>query len=630
MKQLNIALILFGILYMLAPYGRMVAVADGNKIVLKNGISVHDIAATEEAAANPQKVGKAYLVTLGKPKSMIRSLAKPSFGTGLSAVRTAGEAKNSNGIVGVPYDTQTNSVVGASSCLVGIKSNSFTNISSDLTFDQVRNQASLFSSLGVSAGLDAGVGPAKLSVTAEFVNSSLDDSKSVNMYFIQSSTSQASISGVVARAAGPDAINVLNGSAQDAYLLSPEKFRALCGNRYVAMARAGARLIVRLTLKFKSEVDKEYFEGKMNLDTGGLLDITAKIKKAVTDTKQDATLTINALQQGGTPLKVMKIFNISEIEARDADASGQTVFPAMECGTASTIDKACKDTIAGIITYGEDTMPEQIKNNTNLYYDLPQAISYATIGLDEGGGTENEQVKLLSAEYAKASKNMRIIDYYALEKFSVGMDVNLTYELKRIATTLNYQIDKIFYSDSIINNCYTVYSPELCSETLKWANHELDEHKLSSDEKADLEYLEHNQYEFGGSGLWRGNKGIGVCGFIPVAAKVVPGTNKKEWQFALDCGLGRVGNPLRKIVAQTSVAEIRIPGLSYSSGEHEITCLTINGPDSTYHHNKDNKELVFKPQSVGSRTYFAQNVKCYKDEIEFGAEEEDTLTLERK
>ncbi|MCC2625671.1 MAG: hypothetical protein K0R14_1544 [Burkholderiales bacterium] len=642
MKQLNIALVLFGALCVLALSGRVKAMADDNKIVLKNGISVHDVAATKEAeAAKPQKVGKAYLVPLGKPKSMIRSFAKPSFGRELSAAKAINEVQTSNGLIGAPYDTLTNTIVSTSSCLAELKNNIFINTKSDLTFDQVERQQSLFKSLGVSAGIEAGAGPVKLSVTAEFINSSLDDSKSVNMYFIQSSTSQAFINGVVQRSAGPGAIDGLTDSAKYEYLLSPESFRTLCGNSYVGKARAGALLIVRMTLKFSSEVAKEDFEGKMSLDTGGLADITAKIKRAVTDTKQDATLTISALQRGGNPLKVVEAFKISEAEASNAAANGQTVIPAMECGTGSNIDESCKNTISAIITYGKDKMPKQIENNTNLYYDLPEAIPYSMIGLDYEAKVENEQLKSFSAQYVKANEDIKIIDYYAMEKYAVDVNVNLIYELKRIANKLHYQIDNIFYNDSIINNCYTAYSPTLCRDILKWADNELSVHKLEAKEKEDLEYLGHNRYEFGGSGLWRGDRGIGACGLIPVTvgSATKPESTFKEGQFALDCGFGIAGNPAIKIKARTSIAEIRIPELSYimkdANGRHEVKCLASDGPRSSDYHNK---ELIFKPQSVGSRTYFAQNVKCYvmheedDKEIreEFGAEGEDVLTLERK
>ncbi|HLX54775.1 MAG TPA: hypothetical protein VKR58_12575, partial [Aquella sp.] len=562
-------------------------------------------------------------------------MARPSFG------KPTSEAVISNSIIGAPYDTFTKSIVSTGSCLSGGISSYLTNGSSNLTFDQIQYQDSLFKSLGVSLGIDAEAGPVKMSLTAEFVSSSLDDSKSINMYFIEGSTSMARIKGVVSKV-GSEAINGLKSAYQDYYLFNQEQFRLLCGTGYVEAARAGALLIVRLTLKFDSEVAKDEFEGKMNADAaGGLLDITAKIKKAVTDTKQNATLTINALQQGGNPLKVVGIFGISEAAASDAEAAGQVVFPAMDCGTGANVDEACQKTIASIIKYGKENMPEQVKNGSNLYYDLPEAVPYSHIGLDENTDIENKQIKLFSSEYVKANKSMLVIDYYAVEKFLIDINVNLLKELGSISTKLRYQINSVFLNEEITNYCYTAYSPGKCQKNLDWANGQLNDnaHKLQPDEKADLEYLELNQYELGGSGLWRGEQGIGACGFIPVTTFIRPVTAVKEGQFALDCGLGKKGNPIRKIVARIKdsedkngfryISEIKLLDLSYNlrdkNGLHYVECLAAD--DKGIY---SNKELTFKPQAAGSSTYFAKNIKCYKDKEEFGIEDEDALTLERK
>lgn len=647
MKQLKIALILLEVLciftlsvgaeamsgnnkklnFVVEPSstsgGGMVAPAtSGGEVILKNGIRIHDVTLTKEGdvSAQPVKSGRAYLVPLGKPKILMHSLAKPTLG------KLATGENVSTSIIGAPYDASTNSIVSLRSCLSEGVDSYLMGGSSNLTFDQIQYQDSLFKSLGVSVGVDAEVGPVKASLTTEFVNSSLDDSKSIHMYFIEGSTSMARIKEIVPKS-GIEAISWLKDGYHNDYLNDPEQFRLLCGTGFVKFARAGARLIVRLTLRFDSEVAKDEFNGKLNADVaGGLLDITAKIKKAVTDTKQNATLSINALQQGGRPLQLVGIFGIDEVAASKAEATGQVVFPAMECGTGANIDEACKTTITKIIKYGKDVMPKQVENGSNLYYDLPIGVSYSTIGLDENLDTKNERVKLFSSEYAKAIKSIHITDYYAVEKFLIGVNKNLLGELDSISKKLYYQINSVFLNDNVMSYCYTAYSTRLCTEALDWADSQLSDkaHKLQTKEKEDLEYLEHNQYELGGTGLWRGEKGgVGACGFIPV-------TTAAEGHFALDCGLGMKGNPARKIVARVQGSEIKIFDLSYSLKDanglpYEVECLAADNK-GVY----NIKELTFKPQAVGSRTYFAKNVKCFKDKEGFGVEGEDDLTLERK
>jgi len=647
MKQLKIAYILFGVLCVLILSGATEAMADDNRnsnpkaepgfagssvvvvpatkageIILKNGIRVHDVASTDSAEPieKSEKHGKTYLVPLGKPKIVLRSLARSTLGKPVPVVTL------SNNIIGAPYDTYTNSIVSSDSCLEGVASYS-TSGSSILTFDQIQYQDSLFKSLGVSVGIDAEVGPVKASLTAEFVNSSLDDSRSINMYFTEGSTSTVYLKFI--EPVVSDAINRLKPFYRELYLSDQKDFKLKCSKGYVGEAREGALLIVRLTLRFDSEVAKDEFVGKMNLDiAGGLLDITAKIKKAVTDTKQNATLTINALQRGGNPLKLVGVFGIDETAASNAEAAGQIVFPAMDCGTGANVDEACKKTIASIIKYGQESMPEQVEHGRNLYYDLPVGVPYSTIGLDENPDIEIPQRKVFSSEYAKANKSMLFISNYTHQGFPI--DVNLRSQLVSISKKLRYQIDSIFYNFNVVDHCYTAYFPGLCQEDITWANSQLndDTHKLSVNEKDTLEYLERNQYELGGSGLWRGEKGLGACGFIPV-------TTAKEGHFYLDCGQGN-SKPIPRVVAKITDSEIKIPyrlqsgqklsGLSYklrdASGVlHEVECFGEG----------HNEELVFKPQEKGSRTYFAKNAKCFLDyKTEFGVVDEDGLTLERK
>lgn len=581
------------------------------KITMKNGLVVY-----KPILENPNEKNS-YNKAMIKSAEKAQPIGKPYFRALVKSNSKDGRkirilVKNRNGVIGLPYDSFEKSVIPQATCLSDDISMVSANPNAETTFEEYSDLSSLSSALGGSLGIEASLGPiASVSATGMFMSSSDNNARSTNIYYIFRYNELAQIKGVSYRT------NNAQSGLRMNYAEAPEAFRDSCGDGFVSKANAGVLIIVRLKFSFDSTLAKEEFDLALRAQVaGGLADVTAKITGAMKQTNQKTSLTIEAMQQGGTPQQLPRIMGASV--PKDAPMG----VAIIDCAVGTNVDKTCADTISNIVSYAK-TVKTQIDGPKSYFYDQMEPTSYLSgVGLDmkPGDTVLEKKIDLFSAKYEQAVKYLQYLSDFN-SRYSYARSTDLVGQLEVIFNKLDYQINEVFNNDDLKNECYSgKYPTSSCSQALMTANRALarDDVKLQPDEVQLLtHYLPHQQFRVGGLGLWRGDVlKRGVCNLIPV-------TTAQDTNVALhlDCGLGN-DNPQMDIVASSiSENQIIIDDFSYMIGqpEVEVKCLASDGRSS---------KLIFDVDETGD-TYTASGVKCYVDGVEYTDPYSKNLVLQR-
>jgi tRNA threonylcarbamoyladenosine modification (KEOPS) complex Pcc1 subunit len=133
-----------------------------------------------------------------------------------------------------------------------------------------------------------------------------------------------------------------------------EKIRAECGDQFVEQAELGAELFVSMRFDFSDKDVKSNFEAEIDLDFVNIFQVSGAAKVAMEKYKNNVGITISALQIGGDPTALSRIF---------LDPAGDT-SNVLRC-SIDNID-SCIKTMESVIGYASSTrpgnFPDQLKN----------------------------------------------------------------------------------------------------------------------------------------------------------------------------------------------------------------------------------------------------------------------------
>lgn len=146
-------------------------------------------------------------------------------------------------------------------------------------------------------------------------------------------------------------LNMLNTFGQQAEQLDTtgQAFRGYCGDQYVIQTPLGAKLIVSLKLDFSSQLDRKNFDYNTQGGMSNIFNASAAISSAVSKYNLHGSLSVYALQEGGDPTQIAKIFGTPT-------CGGHYCVSTCDLNNLS----ACQGIIDGIIGYAQNNLPGQI------------------------------------------------------------------------------------------------------------------------------------------------------------------------------------------------------------------------------------------------------------------------------
>ncbi|KEQ16891.1 hypothetical protein [Endozoicomonas numazuensis] len=325
----------------------------------------------------------------------------------------ADDSESSQLDLGMGYSSDEGRVLGVS-CL---KAGTISHIGSDVGTVQFGRQVSSSDvqlNLGVnldgSASYDIFTGSAKVKYALE-----TEEDKRVETYtFVESVVSGASSMSTTGVA--EDALNELG---QSAYAKGPEQFRAACGDQFVESANTGGRLLVSFRVKFDSEYQKHNFEEESSAKFTAIGNLMDSLKVAHERTRVHGHVEIMAMQLGGTPQSLAKLFI-----GKDKDEK----YFVTSC-QLKDLDK-CKELVGQILEYAANDFSTQITeaeaNGSNpVQYSYR---SYNDVGLKVGPSLVTEDVQNARVELEKRYKETRNVLHRA------SRTLNAPYEKLLVST----------------------------------------------------------------------------------------------------------------------------------------------------------------------------------------------------
>ncbi len=165
----------------------------------------------------------------------------------------------------------------------------------------------------------------------------------------------------------------LSTAGQSALAAGQSAFFTSCGDSFVSNLNAGVVLAVNVGVNFKSKLDTYKFQESASLSGASLPTVLQSIEAELKNTKSTATISISALQNGGTPESLQNIFITPET------GNFNTAF----CSSESV--ENCQIIIDRVNQYAL-SLPLQVKNDdgmiyNNLYFFNPILNSYSSVGI---------------------------------------------------------------------------------------------------------------------------------------------------------------------------------------------------------------------------------------------------------
>ncbi|HMT03755.1 MAG TPA: hypothetical protein PKD00_10750, partial [Burkholderiales bacterium] len=269
--------------------------------------------------------------------------------------------------LGGTYDSISLHPTFAKSCLNAAENEAnleILNPHASLNFTQEQSIQSVQRALGIEYTSRISYGAFSMNTGYNYAQSSQNDDYTLNLNYIYQYNGKAVFKdntlGNGKTALTPDAVAVFN---------SPNEFRHLCGNKFIAQLDAGASLLMRVTLKFNSQVEKEYYEESFQ-HVNGLLNILESIKSNTNHVYFN--LSAAGLQVGGNPQLLNDIF------IKNNGSINRDGYAVLECGTDNNTNSACINLVTQIIDYAK-TLSGQLNKPADFYLANPTTSDWGEL-----------------------------------------------------------------------------------------------------------------------------------------------------------------------------------------------------------------------------------------------------------
>lgn len=308
-------------------------------------------------------------------------------------------------VVGGTYDSMSQHPTNATTCLVAgnnINNLMILNPHASLDFSQEQTLQSIQKALGINISATIGFGPFSVSASYNYGKSSQDDAYTLNLNYIYQYAGTVTFKNNIL-VQGEEA---LTPAAREIVNSSPVAFRQMCGDNVVSALDAGASVLMRLTLKFNSSVEKNYYEEGLK-ELGGLQGILSKIEQNPHGVHY--TLTADGIQIGGNPALFNQLF------AQYGGKPNVDGYLSLECGSNNNINHNCGQLINQVITYAT-SIGKQLNSPADYYTTNPTLSKWSSIGIHPGDAGINPKItdamQQLTQQYYADSENLQFINDY--------------------------------------------------------------------------------------------------------------------------------------------------------------------------------------------------------------------------
>lgn len=252
-------------------------------------------------------------------------------------------------------------------------------------------------------------------------------------------------------------------------------------------------LAVNLQVVFKSSTDKEKFKSAIGVSVVGIGNLKESFEKAKEKSKVSGNIIISAIQMGGDPENLAKIFN------KKTDGG----YYAASCSMDSLDD--CDQIINGTLDYAQ-TVGKQIKtasgdlDHSKFYYGFPKFTLYETLGIKVPKvNLELANINNLLAMVKKNKFQNTIINHF------LPLRPTRSVVADQLLEDLNEQLEKLDnrrkYFNFVATTCFAIDKTSAeCSRAIEEALNlfNSDEHYIVNDEAVDdLRFAWHYQNPIG-------------------------------------------------------------------------------------------------------------------------------------
>lgn len=313
---------------------------------------------------------KQLLLTIG----LVGFLASPVFASSNAKTTVKNKHLQSSvsdnwAVLGVPTLYATGMPTSSLICMntqnstIGTSPRAGLNFTSQATNSEISTSLNLglaAESIGISTFFNA-------SANASFVSTTQNNAYTLNFVYLYTYSTDAKLNPATYGNAN------LSSSGQSALTAGQTEFFTSCGDSFVSNLNAGVVLAVNVGVNFKSKYDTYNFQESASLSKASLPLILQSIKAELKKKKIIATISVSALQNGGTPESMQNIFINPE--------TGN--FNNMFCSSESV--ENCQAIIDGVNRYALG-LPSQVQNDSgmiynNLYFFNPVLNSYSSLGI---------------------------------------------------------------------------------------------------------------------------------------------------------------------------------------------------------------------------------------------------------
>lgn len=296
----------------------------------------------------------------------------------------------------------------------------------------------LASSLGFGGGIGGSWNVFSVSASANYLHETIDNEYKMNFTYLQTITGEATLD------IGYGEEDVLNKNGKLALADGVNAFQKACGDSFVSGAQAGVVFSVNLQVVFKSAVEKHKFEAAMDADIGGIGNIKAKLENARDQSKVSGNIVISAIQMGGNPENLAKIFN----------KKSEGGYYASTCSMDNLDD--CNQIINGSLDYAQ-VLGSQIKTASGefdygkFYYGFPKLTLYETLGI---------KVPKASLDFANVNNLLDLVKNISSEHTIINHFLPLIPNRSIVADefldALHDQLDKLHNRNKYLNSVATI------------------------------------------------------------------------------------------------------------------------------------------------------------------------------
>jgi hypothetical protein len=363
-------------------------------------------------------------------------------------------SNNSPFILGGTYDYMSHHPTNTPTCL-NIRANSTT---AKLVSPHALIEFGLESSiLDVRGALGyetaSGWGAFSNSPSYKYANTSQNDDYTINLnYIYQYAAKYVFNNGLI-----PQGYTALTQTAQNLITHNPEGFRQMCGDHFVVEINAGVSVLMKISLNFKSRIDKDVFAYTMQ-HTGGLNNIWDQIKNNPSGINYN--LQISGIQVGGNPNSLNELF------ASYGGMVGADGYPILNCGSHGSLNEACPKLINYVVSYSSK-VANQLTNIDDYYLYNPSHESWGQLGVFPEEVTPNPAVSKamqdLTTQYETDMSRLNFLNHYhAMLQSAKLLSPVMNTDLSQLIANYQYVLNIYLDQQNKIMNCFNGFVSNQC------------------------------------------------------------------------------------------------------------------------------------------------------------------------